>query len=169
MSLSSSPRTARSHTSLFIQSMDIKTLHYQTSATVTFGLRWPWCGEWSGQRGRGRVACRSFVFLLLGDVAQMWQRPCSASRFLMRQARAQTPTRKHIWMKKRRPWQVKPSHVPFPHGIPVNYWPAPLPPARHEPGGLAGSKVGLFIVRKVELITAHNPFVLLHVICLLSK
>lgn len=35
-------------------------------------------------------------------------------------------------------------------------------------GGLGGPQVGL-VIRKVQLITGHNPFVLLHVICLLSE
>lgn len=41
------------------------------------------------------------------------------------------------------------------------------PRARHPRGAGGGPQVGL-VIRKVQLITGHNPFVLLHVICLLS-
>lgn len=87
-------------------------------------------------------------------------RACSASRFLMQQTQAQTPAYKHIWMKKRRPVA----------GEVLNYCAASSScTTRAKVGGRKGAEVGLIIVGKVELITAHNPFVLLRVICLLSK
>lgn len=95
MSLRSSPRTARNHPSLFIQSMDIKTLHYQTSAVGTFGLRWPPCGDWSESGGRRRsCGVPELCFVLPGG--GHWR---SASRF----PRRQTPAPERIWMKECRP------------------------------------------------------------------
>lgn len=151
MSLFSSPRTARSHASSFIQSIDVKTLHYQTSANVTFGLRWPRCGSLSG------LCC-----LLLGDVARTCSRPGSASSAPMRRGGGT-------------PGSV--SSPPRPHELLTLLIHAVLwqrltctrssasPCTTPTRGGASGGPRHT----KVELITGHNPFVLLHVICLLSE
>lgn len=81
MSLCSSPRTARSHASSFIQSIDVKTLHYQPSANVTFGLRCP--PMWKLEQAERLNGTQALCCLLLGDAAQTCSRrdPLGALRW----------------------------------------------------------------------------------------
>lgn len=116
------------------------------------------------RRGGGRAACQSFVLSSRGG--GHWR---STPRFPARQ----TPAPEHIWMKECRPVAGEAFARALPARRPCELLTRAASSctalSRGWWAGGGASKVGFVVARKVELITAHDPFVLLHVIRLLSN